>query len=80
MTGDNYWLYIGPVVFFVTLIGWVCLLLIPELRRGNGGTPPEDLHNKGPVAGAIIEGSPAQVKPGSLADYETPVEHGDEGS
>jgi len=66
VTGDNYWLIVAPIVFFVTLIGWVVLLLV-------GGTRDrqyrhKDIGKRGAVAGAIVEGSPAQVNSGRVIE------------
>jgi hypothetical protein len=66
MTGDNYWLVVGPVVFFLTLIGWVVLLLVGGSRDRR--YRHEDLGKRGAVAGAIVEGSPAQVNSGHVID------------
>jgi hypothetical protein len=66
MTGANYWLVVAPVIFFLTLVFWVCLLLIAGQRKRDYAH--KEAARKGPVEGAIVEGSPAQVNAGHFED------------
>lgn len=66
MTGNNYWLYVAPIVFFITLIFWVCLLLIGGHRKEK--PRQEKVDKRGPVEGATLEGSPAQLNAGHFEE------------
>ncbi len=76
MTGDNYWLVVGPIVFFVTLIGWVVLLLVGGTRERH--YKREDIGKRGPAAGAIVEGSPGQVNAGHVIELPDKAEPEDD--
>lgn len=60
MTGDTYFLIIGPLVFFGLIIFWITLTIYADFHIRRYG-PRQDLGKRGVVTGGIIEGSPAQL-------------------
>ena len=60
MTGTNYWLVIGPLVFALALVVWVWLVVRASRRRRTYGGGSEQA-DRGAVSGGRIEGSPGQV-------------------
>ncbi len=60
MTGDNYWLVVGPLVIAATIVFWIALVTYADHRRRHYG-PAEGGERRGPVSGGTIEGSPAQL-------------------
>jgi hypothetical protein len=60
VTGANYWLIVGPVVFALALVVWIALVVRAARRRRRYGIG-HDVADRGPVSGGRIEGSPSQV-------------------
>lgn len=57
MTGNNYWIFLGPAVIALCLIACVGLVVFAAGRPSSKGDPGEA---HGPVAGGIFEGDPGQ--------------------
>jgi hypothetical protein len=60
MTGANFFLVVGPLVFFGLIVFWITLTIYANFHMRRIG-PRQDLGKRGVVAGGIIEGSPAQL-------------------
>jgi hypothetical protein len=71
MTGNSAWLWTVPVIFAVAIAIWIATMLWGDRRRNTHGNDMQPKRNtgpaevkRGPVQGGVIEGDPAQRRPG----------------
>ncbi|SEG85931.1 hypothetical protein SAMN04489712_118110 [Thermomonospora echinospora] len=63
--GDNYWLWLAPILLGLALVTWLLLTLraarrrVPHPEKLPGGSP-----HRGPIQGGTFEGDPGQRNPG----------------
>ncbi|RAY11343.1 hypothetical protein DPM19_30430 [Actinomadura craniellae] len=58
--GDNYWLFLGPLIVVLGLITWVFILMRVARRKPDYTHSRGEAAHRGVVSGGIIEGDPGQ--------------------
>jgi hypothetical protein len=59
VTGTNYWLIVGPLVFALAIAMWIALVL-RGARRRRGYPHVSEQPDRGDVTGGRIHGDPSQ--------------------